>query len=327
MRDLTIYQCISCFSALTAVTDGSAVCCATCGARYPLLHNILDTLVDPCLEVIQELRANAREQGLPPEEWQSFKVHRITQPRDLDTRLKRSAGEPVQYYQQTTTNFNQAMLRLGSVDSQQILEIGADYDYYFLRHFRDMNADCYAANVRFSFAEPDEFLRWPEKTLADMNRLPFRDEVFDVVLLSATSHHSSDLEHTVREVARIVKRGGLALFLNDPLKGWLKWMGGPVGRDHHDRDEEIHENEYSISTYHRAFLRAGLKPEYLFSEFHNQKLRNADIHPEQRFASLGRILSTIWRNERFRRFAIRNLLWTAQAVFGFPLNVILRKAR
>jgi SAM-dependent methyltransferase len=266
----------------------------------------------------------AAEQKWPASDWQRVKRWEVARIPTLEERLNISKNEPGQYYQQTSASFSQAVgvLSKSNFTIHRALEIGAEADYYFLSWFRDRGAECHAVNVFFQFVNHDT-QEWPERTLADMNCLPFREGVFDLVLLSATSHHSSDLDRTVREVARVLRPGGVALFLNDPIGGWLKRLGGPIS--HENRSELVHENEYSILKYYAAFRRHRFRVQYLFSDFYDRKLAGEALHPQMRFARLGKVLSGLWRIPAFRDVAKRHLLWAAHLVFGFPLNAIAWK--
>src|SRR5205823_14855240 len=93
----------------------------------------------------------------------------------FDARLEESANQPVENYQQKAMHFHQALNTLGQWKASRVLEIGSETDYYFLRQFRDMGAHCTAVNLYFQYQESDPFFDWPEKTLADMNELPFKD--------------------------------------------------------------------------------------------------------------------------------------------------------
>jgi SAM-dependent methyltransferase len=226
-------------------------------------------------------------------------------------------------------NFESALAELGALHGvRRVLEIGADYDYYFLKRFRDLGAECVALNIRFDVATPDPYRAWPEKVLADMNVLPFKAGSFDLVLMSATSHHSPDLVRTMREVARVLNADGRALIINDPVGGWLKGLGAMRQVKGPQRHHDIHENEYSLFEYRSAFRRAGLEPRYMFSEYHRQKLSNpARIHPKLRFARLARMLSIPWRVGPVAQLLGRYALLPAHAIFGLPLNVVARKSR
>jgi SAM-dependent methyltransferase len=318
----SLYRCVACGRCGLSLDAASSLICAACGIAYPIRHQIVDTLGGASADVIQELKGMAIEAMLPPEQWESIKVRMLSRIVPLEERIDDSADDPVQYSLQTVTNFDQAIALLGRLDGKRVLEIGAENNYYFLRAFRERGAECFGLNLHFQHEDPDPYLAWPEKVLGDMNNLPFGDGVFDVVLLSATSHHSPNLERTVDEVARVLKRGGHALFLNDPIGGLIKRLGGPIA---HDRESLIHENEYPIWRYDRAFRRSGLRQHHLFAAFYDKKLLRGNIHDRARFARLSRLLSKLWRIRALREVAKKRLLWPAQALFGFPLNVVLQK--
>ncbi len=323
-RHWALYRCPNCRRGqLCEASDGECRCRA-CEQKYSITRNVLDLLLYPSPDVIQELQGTAREQGLPIELWAEMKVARTSEMRDLEGSLDCTRDDPVQYYQQTTANFRQAFdviaPRLDT--TANVLEIGSRGDYYFLKPFAERGAACFSTNIGYYFKEPDPYLEWPEKTLADMNDLPFVEGAFDFVVISATSHHSPNLERTVAELSRVTKRGGAVLMVNDPLKGLLKNLGGTLAHGH-GRDELIHENEFTLWRYHRSFVSRGFEPQYLFSKFHDDKLRSAQIHPDMRFATIARQVARAWQVPAVRSFAQKRLLWLAQTVFGFPLNVVL----
>ncbi|MDD5622982.1 MAG: class I SAM-dependent methyltransferase [Actinomycetota bacterium] len=47
-----------------------------------------------------------------------------------------------------------------------------------------------------------------ERVRGNMNELPFRDKIFDLVFITASLHHSSDISNTLREVYRVLKPMG-----------------------------------------------------------------------------------------------------------------------
>ena len=128
----------------------------------------------------------------------------------------------------------------------------------------------------------------------------------------------------LKEVSRVLKVGGKAMILSDPISGILKRLGGSLG---HDRHALINENVYSIFRYHRAFKGAGFEPKYLFSKHYDLRLKFRKHHPDARFARIGNLLSLLWKNEIFRRGLIRFGLWPAHIIMGFPMNAILTKKK
>lgn len=325
-RDFSLYRCVLCGTGrLVPSPTGDYARCSLCTARYPIRHNVLDTTISPSEETIRELKGMALEANMAADQWPDIQLRKLDRLSTFEDCLKQSANVPSQYYQQTLMHFEQAMAELGQRRIRNAVEIGAQRDYPFLKRLRELGAACHAVNVFFCYGEPDEYLEWPEKTLGDMNELPFRDGAFDLVLMSATTHHSPDLDRTIREVHRVLEPGGAAIIISDPLRGWLKGLGkvGPRPARH----TMIHENEYSIWEYRKLFAECGFQARFLFSDFYDQKLSTGDIHPDLRFARLSRLLSVGWRDRTVREFAKRHFLLLAQAVFGFPLNTILIKSR
>lgn len=262
----------------------------------------------------------AVEAGGSPENWQAVRIQQLDSISTFDQRLQVSATDTNQYYQQTQLNFQQAVQSLGDLRVKRVLEVGSETDYHFLKHFLNRGARCHAINLFFQRQEPDPFLEWPEKSLADMNQLPFQDGVFDLVLFSATLHHSSNLEETMRGVARVLRPGGVALVLSEQIGGMLK----RTDRYQH-RNELIHETYHPFRKYHAGFVAAGFQPTYLFSRYFDERLAAADINPNRRFARVGKMVSALWKMPGFRALAHGPLLRPAHVLFGFPLNAILRK--
>ncbi|HQH26792.1 MAG TPA: class I SAM-dependent methyltransferase [Oligoflexia bacterium] len=325
VRTVEVYQCVACGASLAAAPGCEKLICASCRAAYPIKHGVLDTLGEPRADVERELRGIAIEQGYAEDDWAAVKLRHLPEIQSIvETRFgcPERGIEPEPYYDQIWTNFLQACSHLPDFTNWRVLEIGAENDYPFLRFFRERQAQCFAVNIHFEYAEPDEYLEWPEKTLADMNQLPFACSSFDLITLSATTHHSPDLGRTIAEIARVLKPGGYALIINDQVSGWIKHFaefGGKAGRN-----ELIHENEYSVALYHRLFKAHALTPHYLFSAYHDNMLRRGVVRTN-RFAALGRILSCVWKNTALASLVKKRLLWPAHIVFGFPLNVVLQK--
>ncbi len=54
---------------------------------------------------------------------------------------------------------------------------------------------------------------------ADFDRLPFRDEWFDVVVFNASFHYSTCYEHTLGEALRVLAPGGRVVVVDSPIYG------------------------------------------------------------------------------------------------------------
>ena len=138
-----------------------------------------------------------------------------------------------------------------------------------------------------------------ERLRADGHRLPLVDAWADVVFSCAAIHHSSDLDRLFAEVHRVLRPGGLLLFVSEPSKReaitWTK-----------PQNEEtavgINENVYSLAEYRRALRRAGFSSRRLLPRSLAYRLRTIDPETGQ---DMPRFLVRWARTERGRRF----LLW------------------
>ena len=73
---------------------------------------------------------------------------------------------------------------------------------------------------------------------ADGESLPFADASFDVSYCVATLHHALDLPRMVAEMARVTRRGGHVLALNEGTRAVQRLGGRPgSGRGAHVRDQ------------------------------------------------------------------------------------------
>lgn len=321
-----LYRCVICHRGtlnVDGLTDGEGTAvCNECSMTYVVTHDIIDTLVRPDTAVINELRGLAIERGMNPERWAEVKLQQVDHVLTLDERLALSASEPVEYYQQTTASFEQLSGEMVIREDTRVLEVGVHAPFYFLDRLHALGADCFALNILFFYEEPDLFWHWPHKAIGDMNDLPYQDETFDIVLLSATAHHSSSLRSLFAEVARVLVPGGKALVLNEPVEGVLKHLGS---RRHHGRDEHIHEGSYRVWQYSAAMRAAGFAWRSHFPSFFDDKLREGNIHPDTRFAGVARFASRLWQFAPLRSAASSALLWPGQATLGLPLNAVLTK--
>jgi SAM-dependent methyltransferase len=79
-------------------------------------------------------------------------------------------------------------------------------------------------------AEPFDFVRGAAE------HLPFRDESFDGVLLLWSLNHVSEPNRTLREMARVLRRGGRTLIvLEDMPPRWLDFLHGGYPHDGNQR--------------------------------------------------------------------------------------------
>jgi hypothetical protein len=100
------------------------------------------------------------------------------------------AGLRTTYYQTTTAAFYEGLARAKPDAGMRVLELGSERTYFKLRTIRDLCDEAYALNIYFNINETNIDIDWPVRVLADMNDLPFPDGYFDLIICSATLHHT-----------------------------------------------------------------------------------------------------------------------------------------
>ena len=91
---------------------------------------------------------------------------------------------------------------------------------------------------------------------ADGESLPFASGSFDVAYCVATLHHALDLGAMVREMARVTRRGGHVLGLNEGTRA--VWRSGDAPGQAEERAYGINEHVHTLYAYMWAFARAGV---------------------------------------------------------------------
>lgn len=325
---LNVLGCRNCSAGRSALEEGDRVVhCPACSVAWPIgPHMSVNTLTDPAETVVREIEGMRSEHPGRYPSRDVFHFQEVRQVSRFDDRVRGEEGGAKNYYRSTDLNFRYAFDRIGVSGSERVLEVGAEHDFPFLQAFRDRGCDCFATNLFFCY-EPD---RSPcaQVVLGDMNNLPYRSEVFDVVLLSATSHHSPDLPGLLAELSRVTRPSGWVLLLNDPTRGLFKHaldrfgLGTTKGGS---RDHLVNENEYTAASYHRLARASGFDVvESFFSVYYDQKLQSRQVSGI-RFAPLAKMVSWAWRFGPIRAFMRKNALYPGQMLIGLELNMILRK--
>ncbi|MCK5599472.1 class I SAM-dependent methyltransferase [bacterium] len=108
-----------------------------------------------------------------------------------------------------------------------------------------------------------------KRIVADFHLLPFKDNSLDVVLCDAALHHSDNPVALLKEIKRILKKGGSFAATSEPIAS--KWREKSQ-KKHFGAEEKklgITENIYSMKEWKEMFSQAGIglevKP-YFFTE-------------------------------------------------------------
>ncbi len=307
--------------------EGSGATCCGCGDMYVERLGSLDLLVQPSGDVENELRGLAAENAIDVgqlglEAVKCMVVDAVETPAQL---MDISRFDRVQYYQQNVSAFFEALSRCQLDAHLKVLEIGSSRTHVNLHILKDFCAEAFAVNIFFHVTHSQDHIRWPKRVLADMNDLPFHDNYFDLIICSATLHHSADLTGTLAEIARILRPGGRVIVVNEPVEGIAKRLGGTA---HHTRDEHIHEDPVSYKEWRRAIRNTNLREDHFIPAWFLGRLRNADSLPAgTRFRRLAQHLSPLANHAVIADFLRVFGRVPGQAVLGLPLNAVLWKPK
>jgi SAM-dependent methyltransferase len=163
-----------------------------------------------------------------------------------------------------------------------------------------------------------------ERLCADIHRLPLQDAWADVVFSSASIHHSSDPLRLFREVSRVLKPGGIFVFISEPVK-----MQSIKARQPENEETllGINEHIYSFREYRDAWRAAGFRGRQLSP----RSVRYRALYPDPDFQSgLPSWVLSLTEGRRRRRLLSRLLRgrWTGPLVYRYanlPLTCILTK--
>jgi SAM-dependent methyltransferase len=153
--------------------------------------------------------------------------------------------------------------------------------------------------------------------------LPFIDGSFDLVIVSASLHHAPNWESTLRQIAAVLRTGGRAIIVNEPVEGTLKHVGRARTVE---RDDLIHEDPVTWRQWSKAIAASGLRPSYFVPHwFLDQSAHLTRSGSLPRFGRLAKSVGPALRVPFLQESA--RLLGgpLGRQLLGLPLNVVLWK--
>jgi SAM-dependent methyltransferase len=109
----------------------------------------------------------------------------------------------------------------------RVLEVGCGLGEFAARMSRELTADVIAVDVSPRMVELTEN-RGVDALLADVQKLPFEDGEFDIVVANWMIHHIPDRDAGLGEIARVLRPAGsllAATFSIEHLRGLYEWLG------------------------------------------------------------------------------------------------------
>lgn len=166
-------------------------------------------------------------------------------------------------------------------------------------------------------------LTYYERVLGDMNKLPFRDNSFDIVLSHSAIHHSPNIRDALSQVRAVLRPGGSLFLVNEPTLSLSGLFDAPITGEEQVRGE----NPTSLFGYLLALRRAGFSsirmyfPPGLSHRLDTLAETNRLGDPrgkgqKVKYFFIGRILPLWNRSPVFRYIIRRYLFWPYAFVVG-----------
>jgi SAM-dependent methyltransferase/uncharacterized protein YbaR (Trm112 family) len=287
------------------VREGEIVC-SSCQARIQIQKGIVNAFINPPQQVADEAKGWVELLDVPAKRHEFQDEWILALP--FISPDQTPEPESVEIWHQVGKGFIESLDRL-EWQGKRVLEIGAGRCWGVAELARrgahavglDILTHKYLGleTADVWFAAEDVYF---ERVLGDMHEMPFRPGAFDVVLTSSSLHHTDRIGVALEEAARVLRTGGHALFINEPVV-----PDGQPKPDMSDSPEVRHGIIEARPTYGEwlsAFEAANLYVEDVW--FKN------DMHvllqkPAHGISAIHRLLRRIrrWLVTRFRFFAGR----------------------
>jgi len=296
--------------------------CDRCGKKFEVKRGVPDLLFQPSEIIVNEVAGN---QEMLEKERKTFGDEWLL---GLPAKFK-PKGERIEI------NTSDAIGKLKLTGKETILELGAGTTWLSARLANSFGCNVVATDILrekfIGLESADVYMNrlgtFYERVLCQMERLPFQNNTFDIVICYASIHHAEKILDAFAEASRVLKAGGRFVLLHEGVSGVLR-NNSVIGYDYQSKNPyEWNEHTYWAAGYLRLARRFGLDPRVFWPAF----LLNLDALGEQNFADMSfgaiakRLVPLFKLNCVKRLFDTKLLLMFALFFFGIPLNMIATK--
>jgi ubiquinone/menaquinone biosynthesis C-methylase UbiE/uncharacterized protein YbaR (Trm112 family) len=162
--------------------------------------------------------------------------------------------------------FNKAKKIIGK--NKIVLEIGADWCWASRQIAKESNY-VIALDINKKHLQSTNYLSEKGKNpfftriIGDMNNLPLKNNSIDVIIGIACVHHTTNLNNTFKELARVLNPGGKIILLREPVRG-RKSSEGKFGEN--EKQYGINEHIPTLKEWTTALQKAGFDYKYEISK-------------------------------------------------------------
>jgi len=282
--------------------------CQDCEKSYEINNGIVNLLINPSSEIINEQKG-----------W-TILEKAVINTDELMLSLPDALGEHRTSWKSQAENFHYMFPQLNLNGEETVLDLGSGrcwstrfisqegcyavgLDILLTKYVGLLTSDIYMDHENIYF----------ERVCGNMNALPFRDKIFDLVFISATLHHSSNISITLKEISRVLKPQGRVAIINEPVAGLTK----SVKLDCAEIKMGINEHVYRLWKYLRELRKAGLW--YRIYPYIGYYSRITNL--------ITRGLTLLFLKQLFHKRIYNLLIYTRLLFFGGILNLIAYKPK
>lgn len=229
--------------------------CQHCGENYPIHKGMPYLISDTNLE---QFKATEREGWVRL--WQKKGMYENAN-LDLSFQLPYIGG----VWAEVAQAFDMALQEMNLTGQEVVLDIGAGQGWasrYFAEKGCTVVATDIVADELFglgrSWAIMEHANVYFEPLLADGERLPFSDGLFDVVFFCGALHHFAHFEHVLRQVYRVLKPGGRIIAAGEPAIS-IFFNEAKLQAGFEETEEGLVERRPTPYQYKKALKQAGFQ--------------------------------------------------------------------
>jgi SAM-dependent methyltransferase len=244
--------------------------CRGCMKVYPIDEGVLNMLEDALpAEVAHEKNHAESFEYLVAEDGKKFPINRHTIQSHRHLFLSLPAGDGSHFFRPGGSFDNQAgnagrffqtLDRLNLNGQERVLELGASFTWAS-REFAKRGCRVVALDITRYLETADLYMQtdaiYYERVMADMSRLPFDDECFDMIFSHSVIHHCKDLAKLFSELRRVLKTGGRMVALHECSFGLLENKSGKALQQ--AIDDGFNENAYTVPQWEKGARRGGFR--------------------------------------------------------------------
>ena len=330
-----VLRCPACGSNLAWGDGGpdgrteASVRCLGCAAVYACRNGMVNLMVNPSESVQREA------EGLRRLEERILAEHGEPDADTIETlpwryRIARPASYwSSPYWVVNTANFDALLDALQLQRGERVLDLGAGIGWTSTRLAR-AGCEVLAVDIsstrltglrggEFFFREGPSF----DRAVFDMSAaLPVKNECIDTVVASAALHHSRSLLQTLREIHRVLRRGGRLAVVNEATQGWFR-DASRFGEDVVDLEGE--ENVYTYRDWVKRLRRAGFQRWRLLFPRNLEMDFAGAVTFGTSFILVRKLARACWELPALRWAVKRFALIPAHVLFGTQLSFIATK--